>query len=51
MTIKILQRLQQGSNWEKISKSWRTTRLIEEIGSLIRQIGYVTPTDVLREGN
>ena len=51
MTIGILKKLQQGSNWEKISKSWRTARLIEEIGNLIRQIGYVIPTDVLREGN
>ena len=35
MTIGIIQKPQQGSNWEKISKSWRTTRLIEEIGNLI----------------
>ena len=46
MTIGIFNKLQQGTQWEKISKSWRTSRLIEEIVHLLRQIGYAIPNHV-----
>ena len=51
MTTGILQKLQQGSHWDKISQSWCTARLIQEIGQLLRQIGYVIPKHVRRGGN
>ena len=51
MVTGVLKKLQQGSPWEKISRSWRTTNLIREIGSLIRDIQYLIPLHVRQIGN
>ena len=51
MVIGVLRKLQQGSSWEKISKSWRTASLIQEIGSLIQEIQYLIPSNVRRTSN
>ena len=47
----MLRKLQQWTQWEKISKSWRKTTLIQQIGSLIKQIQYLIPSHVRRTGN
>ena len=51
MVIGVLKKLQQGTPWETISKIWRTTNLIREIGSLIQYIQYLIPSHVRRTGN
>ena len=51
MVTGILRKLQQGLAWEKISKSQRTTNLIQEISLLIKEIQYLIPMHVRRKGN
>ena len=51
MTSRILKKLKQGTQWDKINKSWRTSRKIQEIGQLLHQRGYVIPKHVRRESN
>ena len=51
MVTGVLQKLQQGTPWDKISKSWRTARLIQEIGQIISEIGYMIPLHVRKGGN
>ena len=51
MVTEILKKLQKGRPWEKISQSWRTTSLIEEISHLVKRIEYIIPSHVLRKGN
>lgn len=51
MATEIVKKLQQGSQWEKISRSWRTASLVQEISKLTRQIDYILPKHVRRKGN
>lgn len=51
MVTRVLQKLQQGTPWDKIRKSWRTARLIQQIGQIIPEISYVMPMHVRRGGN
>jgi len=51
LVINIMKKLQQGTHWEKISKSWRTTRLVQEIGILVKGITYLISTHVPRLRN
>ena len=51
MVTGILQKVQQGTPWEKISKSLRTIALIEEVSQLVQQIQYMIPSDIRRKGN
>ena len=51
MAVGILKKLQQGNPWQKISKSWRIAKLVEDIGNLLRQVGLVICTHVRWEGN
>lgn len=47
----VLQKLQQGTPWKKISKSWRTATLIKEVSHLVQQIQYMIPSHIKRKGN
>jgi len=47
----MVKKLQQGTQWENISQSWRTAWLGQEMSKLIRQIDYIIPTHVRRMGN
>ena len=51
MVTGILQKLQQGTPWEKISQSWRTAALIEEVRKLLNQIQCLLPSHIQRKGN
>ena len=51
MVTGVLQKLQQGTPWEKISQSWRTTALIEEVSQLVKHIQYLIPSHIRRKGN
>ena len=51
MVTGVLQKLQKGTPWEKISQSWRTAGLIEEISQLVKRIQYLIPRHVRRKGN
>lgn len=51
MVTGILQKLQQGTQWEKISQSWRTAALIEELSQLVKHIQYLIPHHIRRKGN
>lgn len=51
MVTGVLRKFQQGTSWEKTSKNWQTMRLIQEIGLVIRDIGYLIPMHVCRGGN
>lgn len=39
------------SSWEKLSHSWRTTRLVQDISDLLPCFDYIIPFHVRREGN
>ena len=47
----ILRKIQQGTPWEKITKSWCKARLIQEINRVIHDIGYIIPLHIRRGGN
>ena len=51
MVTGILKKLLQGMNWESITKSWRKTRLIQEIQQKIKQRDYVITMHVRWQGN
>ena len=51
MVTGILQKLQQGTQWEKISQSWRTAAIIEELSQLVKRIQYLIPHHIRRKGN
>ena len=51
MVTGILRKLQQGTPWEKITQSWRTTTLIQEVSQLMKQIQYLLPGHIRRKGN
>lgn len=51
LVTNILRKLQQGIPWEKITHSWRTATLIQEVGQLIQQIQYLLPGHIKRKGN
>lgn len=44
LVINTVKKLNQGTKWEKLSHSWRITRLIQEIGNLLINFNYtMTP--------
>jgi len=51
MVTGIIQKLQQGTPWEKITQSWRTAALIEEVSQLLKQVQYLIPSHIKRKGN
>ena len=51
MVIGVIQKLQHRTPWEKISQSWRTATLIEEVRKLLKQIQYLFPSHIKRKGN
>jgi len=51
LVIDTNKKLNQGSQWENISKSWRNSRLIQDINELIQDFEYIIPTHSRRNGN
>jgi hypothetical protein len=51
MVTGVIQKLQQGNPWEKITQSWRTTALMEEVSQLLKQVQYLLPSHIKRKGN
>jgi len=49
--INTMRKLNNGTPWDKLSQSWRTSRLIQEIGELIHKFNYLVIRHVRREGN
>jgi len=37
MVTGVIQKLQQGTPWEKITQSWRTAALMEEVSQLLKR--------------
>ena len=46
MVVGILTKLQHGNYWQKIGRSWKTAKLIKDIGTLLRQVGSIICTHV-----
>ena len=51
MVTGVIQKLQQGTPWEKITQSWRTTALMEEVSKLLKKVHYILPSHIKRKGN
>ena len=51
LVINTVRKLNNGTSWDKLSQSWRTTRLIQEIGDLIHKFNYLIIRHVRTEGN
>ena len=51
LDINIVAKLNSGTKWDKLSQSWRTTSLIEEIGEIIPKFDYIQVKHVRRDGN
>ena len=51
MVTGVLQKLKQGTPWEKITKSWRIAALMEEVSQLLKQVPYLLPIHIKRKGN
>ena len=51
MATSIIRKLLQGTNWEMITKRWRTEILVQEIQQALSQIEYIIPLHVRRQGN
>lgn len=51
LVINTLRKLNNGMPWDKLSKSWRTARLIQEIRELTQKLDYLVMKHVRREGN
>ena len=51
LVIETIKNLRQGTQWEKISKIWRTTRLTQEVRELIPGMEYIIPNHVRQSRN
>jgi hypothetical protein len=51
MVTGVIQKLQQGNPWEKITQSWRIAALMEEVSQLLKQVQYLLPRHIKRKGN
>jgi ribonuclease HI len=51
MVTGVIQKLQQGNPWEKITQSWRIAALMEEVSQLLKQVQYLLPSHIKRKGN
>lgn len=49
--IEILKKLSNGRDWERVTSSWRTVRIIQEIADLLKRIDYKLFNHVKRKGN
>jgi len=51
IAIEILKKLSNGRDWERITSSWRTAGIVQEIAGLLRRIDYKLFYHVRRNGN
>ena len=51
MVIGALNKLQEGTHWDKIRKSWRAETLLQEIENLVNQLHYIIPSHTRRDCN
>lgn len=51
IVIDMLRKLNNRKNWEQISTSWRTARIVQELEDLIRRIDYKIFNHVKRKWN
>lgn len=51
IAIEILKKLNNGKSWERITNSWRTAGIVQEIEELIKRTEYKIFNHVRRNGN
>lgn len=51
LVINTMEKLNNGTKWDKLSQSWRTTRLFQETGEIIPKFDYIQVRHAGREGN
>ena len=51
IAIETLKKLSNGRDWEKVTNSWRTAGIIQEIADLLKRIEYKIINHVRRKGN
>lgn len=51
LVINTIKKLHQGIQWEKISKRWKTSRVIQEISEIISGFNYIIPSHVISTRN
>eukprot|EP00253_Pinus_taeda_P026017 PITA_26017 len=51
IAVEMLKKLSNGRNWEKVTNSWRTAGIVQEITDLLQIIDYKVINHVRRKGN
>ena len=51
IAVEMLKKLSNGRSWEKVTNSWRTTGIVQEIAGLLKRIEYKIINHVRRKGN
>jgi len=51
IAVEMLKKLCNGRNWEKVSNSWRSAGIVQEIADLLPRIEYSVISHVRRKGN
>lgn len=51
IAIEMLKKLSNGRDWEKVTDSWRTAGIVQEIAALLKRIDYKIINHVRRTGN
>jgi len=51
LVVQILKKLNNGASWDKVSKSWRTANLIQDLEIILKRFEYITIKHVRREAN
>jgi len=51
IAVDMLRKLNTGQGWEKVTKSWRTVGIVQEIADWIKRIDYRLISHVRRKGN
>jgi len=51
MVIQALRKLNNGTSWDKVSRSWRTSSLIQELESILGRFDYLNIRHARREAN
>lgn len=51
LVIEIPRKLNNGKDWEQVAKSWRTTRLIQDLANIMKCVDYKIFNHVRRDGN
>lgn len=51
MAIHVTKKLNNGTSWDKVTQSWRTASLIQELEIILKRFEYMIIMHVRREGN